>query len=66
MIITADHGNDPIAEGTDHTREYIPVLMFSPKIDAYHELSEILHLVQLVQQSQIISMLNCQNTEKVI
>ncbi|MEK4168493.1 phosphopentomutase [Staphylococcus sp. FSL W8-1268] len=39
VIITADHGNDPIAEGTDHTREYIPVLMFSPKIDAYHELS---------------------------
>ena len=39
VIITADHGNDPIADGTDHTREYIPVLMFSPKIDKYHELS---------------------------
>ncbi|PNZ08854.1 phosphopentomutase, partial [Staphylococcus coagulans] len=31
LIITADHGNDPTAEGTDHTREYIPVLMYSPK-----------------------------------
>lgn len=38
VIITADHGNDPTAEGTDHTREYIPVLMFSPKIKKYHEL----------------------------
>jgi len=26
LIITADHGNDPTAPGTDHTREYIPVL----------------------------------------
>ncbi|UXR78477.1 MULTISPECIES: phosphopentomutase [unclassified Staphylococcus] len=31
LIITADHGNDPTAEGTDHTREYIPVLFYSPK-----------------------------------
>ncbi|MCT1927404.1 phosphopentomutase [Staphylococcus pasteuri] len=38
VIITADHGNDPTADGTDHTREYIPVLMFSPKIKDYHEL----------------------------
>ncbi|WP_353444783.1 phosphopentomutase, partial [Staphylococcus coagulans] len=34
LIITADHGNDPTAEGTDHTREYIPVLMYSPKFKA--------------------------------
>ncbi|MFO3703373.1 phosphopentomutase, partial [Staphylococcus felis] len=33
LIITADHGNDPTAEGTDHTREYIPVLMYSPKFN---------------------------------
>lgn len=26
LIITADHGNDPTAPGTDHTREYIPML----------------------------------------
>ena len=31
VIITADHmSNDPIAEGTDHTREYIPVT-YDPK-----------------------------------
>jgi phosphopentomutase len=40
VIITADHGNDPTADGTDHTREYIPVLMFSPKITDYHELAQ--------------------------
>lgn len=26
LIITADHGNDPTLPGTDHTREYVPVL----------------------------------------
>lgn len=29
LIITADHGNDPIHHGTDHTREYVPLLVFS-------------------------------------
>ncbi len=32
VFITADHGNDPTAKGTDHTREQIPVLMFGHKI----------------------------------
>lgn len=27
LIITADHGNDPTYRGTDHTREYVPVLV---------------------------------------
>src|SRR5207244_1158607 len=26
LLITADHGNDPTFRGTDHTREYVPVL----------------------------------------
>lgn len=30
LIVTADHGNDPVHAGTDHTREYVPVLLFSP------------------------------------
>lgn len=29
-IITADHGNDPTFKGTDHTREYVPLLLFGP------------------------------------
>ena len=29
LILTADHGNDPMAKGTDHTREYIPLVAYS-------------------------------------
>ncbi|NLV36262.1 MAG: phosphopentomutase [Clostridiaceae bacterium] len=28
LIITADHGCDPTTEGTDHTREYVPLLVY--------------------------------------
>jgi phosphopentomutase len=31
LMITADHGNDPTFAGTDHTREYVPLLVFSKK-----------------------------------
>lgn len=30
MIISSDHGNDPTHPGTDHTREYAPLLVYSP------------------------------------
>jgi phosphopentomutase len=29
LIITADHGNDPVHHGTDHTREFVPLLVYS-------------------------------------
>jgi len=32
LFITADHGNDPTFKGTDHTREYVPVLGYGAKI----------------------------------
>ena len=32
VIITADHGNDPTWTGTDHTREYVPLLVYSKNI----------------------------------
>lgn len=32
LIITADHGNDPVHPGTDHTREYVPLLVYNPKL----------------------------------
>lgn len=31
LIITADHGNDPTHHGTDHTREYVPLLVYSKR-----------------------------------
>ncbi len=34
LFITADHGCDPCAAGTDHTREYVPILMYSPRLAA--------------------------------
>jgi phosphopentomutase len=34
VVLTADHGNDPTWRGTDHTREQVPILMFSPSLPA--------------------------------
>ena len=34
LIITADHGNDPTAPGSDHTREYAPLLVFGKNAKA--------------------------------
>lgn len=38
LIITADHGNDPIHHGTDHTREYVPLLVYSKSLKSPKEL----------------------------
>ncbi|WP_025690391.1 phosphopentomutase [Paenibacillus zanthoxyli] len=32
LIVSADHGNDPVHSGTDHTREYVPLLVYGPKL----------------------------------
>ncbi len=32
LIITADHGCDPTTESTDHSREYVPLLVYGPKL----------------------------------
>jgi phosphopentomutase len=32
LIITADHGNDPTYKGSDHTREFVPLLSYQPSI----------------------------------
>ncbi len=34
LIVTADHGNDPTWHGNDHTREQVPVLGYSPVLEA--------------------------------
>jgi phosphopentomutase len=33
LIITADHGCDPTTSGTDHSREYVPLLVFGKKLN---------------------------------
>lgn len=30
MVITADHGNDPVGTNTDHAREFVPILVMAP------------------------------------
>ena len=32
LIITADHGNDPTTPSTDHSREYVPILVYGPAL----------------------------------
>ena len=38
LIITADHGNDPTHHGTDHTREYVPLIVYHQGITEGKEL----------------------------
>ena len=33
LIVTADHGNDPVHHGTDHTREHVPVIFYHKNIE---------------------------------
>lgn len=40
LIITADHGNDPTYTGTDHTREKVPFLAYSPSMTGEGKLPE--------------------------
>jgi phosphopentomutase len=38
LIVTADHGNDPTYSGTDHTREYVPLLAYHPSASVVRNL----------------------------
>ena len=40
IIITADHGNDPTHTGTDHTRERVPFLAYSPSMKGCGKLDD--------------------------
>ena len=40
LILTADHGNDPTYTGTDHTREYVPFIAYSKKMESGGPLEE--------------------------
>lgn len=41
LIITADHGNDPTYTGTDHTREKVPFIAYSPAFEGHGPLEEV-------------------------
>ncbi|MDF2946937.1 MAG: deoB [Bacillales bacterium] len=38
LILTADHGNDPTFKGTDHTREYVPLLVYNQEFKSPKDL----------------------------
>ena len=40
VMVTADHGNDPVHHGTDHTREKVPLLIYSKSINTGRYLDE--------------------------
>ena len=40
LILTADHGNDPTYRGTDHTRENVPFLAYSPSLQGHGRLPD--------------------------
>ena len=40
LLLTADHGNDPTYTGSDHTREYVPLLAYSPGMKQGGELPQ--------------------------
>ena len=40
LIITADHGNDPTHVGTDHTREKVPFIAYSPSMEGCGKLDD--------------------------
>lgn len=41
LIITADHGNDPTHTGTDHTREQVPLIAYSPSMEKSGKIEEV-------------------------
>lgn len=40
LMITADHGNDPTWSGTDHTREMVPLFVYSPSMKEFGQLRD--------------------------
>ena len=40
LLITADHGNDPTYSGTDHTKEMVPLLAYSPSMKGHGRLAD--------------------------
>ncbi|MGM0508008.1 MAG: phosphopentomutase [Fusobacteriota bacterium] len=59
LIITADHGCDPTFKGTDHTREYIPILAYGKNIgsgdigkrDSFSDISETIEYLLLEKKT---------------
>ncbi len=49
LVVTADHGNDPTTPSTDHSREYVPLLVAGPKVRRGRDLGTRLTFADLGQ-----------------
>lgn len=49
VLVTADHGCDPVTPSTDHTREYVPLLAFGPGVRGGADLGTRLSLADVGQ-----------------
>ena len=47
LMVTADHGNDPTHIGTDHTREYVPLLIHSKRFNSSKHLGDLMSFSSL-------------------
>jgi phosphopentomutase len=62
LFLTADHGNDPTTAGTDHTREYVPLLAYGPRLSRGINLGirrTFADLGQTIADAMGDTMLNC-------
>ncbi len=60
LIVTADHGNDPTYKGSDHTREYVPILVAGAQVKAGAEIGTRRTFADIA--STISEMLNTKDT----
>lgn len=60
LIVTADHGCDPGFTGTDHTREYIPMLAYSPTLPGGKNLGTRPGFYDIGQT--VLDIFGCENT----
>ncbi len=59
LMLTADHGCDPTTEGTDHSREYVPVLVYGGKIKPAINLGILTSFADIGQTAA--DLLKCEN-----
>ena len=57
VIFTSDHGNDPTHKGTDHTREYIPVILYTDE-DLSNRILEVIPK-NVTAQGELVSSAVC-------
>jgi phosphopentomutase len=58
LVMTADHGCDPTTESTDHSREYVPVLVYGDRIESATNLGTLSSFADIGQT--VADLLKCE------